>query len=108
MAVDRTHNPQRGPAQALLELLTEHPNLPHLNWSIPPNDTTLHANLLCSDARHAVTSWSQALGCDPWEPFTYEREGVPHTSQHIVTTWRDVNVTLSFYSSVAYQSVGVS
>ena len=96
MAVDRTHNPQRGPALALVELLNH--NLPAMRWDIA-QDGTLTGSLHQADTRDAVAAWSAFLEAKPTTPMTYTYNDELHSWQHMSSTWCDVKLWLAFYSS---------
>ena len=55
-------NPQLGPATALVQLLTEHPELPSVSWDIQSGDRpVLHGHVHRGDMG-ALRSYAEALG----------------------------------------------
>jgi hypothetical protein len=98
--IQPTHNPQHGPARALLELLTEYPELPQLSWNINIADSDLRGELYGPEAPAAFAAWAAALEAKPWEPLTFWADnGELLTSHRFATTWRNVRVSVGFYSS---------
>lgn len=97
MSLKPTHNPQRGPAQALLELLTEHPELPSLTWNIA-SDGILRGNLHGADVHDVAQLWAGTLGYDLDGPFGYRFPSASRAFQAIHMVWRDVELYLGFYS----------
>lgn len=93
-----THNPQRGAARALLELLTEYPQLPALKWDIA-NDGVLRGHLHGDDVNSEAQAWANALGYEMAAPFGYRYNNADRAFQTIHLVWRDVQLSLSFYSN---------
>lgn len=92
-----THNPQRGPVRALLELLAEHPELPALKWDIA-NDGVLRGYLHGTDVNSEAKAWADALSYEMAAPFGYRYNDADRAFQSIHMVWRDVQLSLSFYS----------
>jgi hypothetical protein len=95
--IQPTHNPQRGPARALLEILTEHPELPALTWGITA-DGVLRGHVMDIDATGAAHAWASMLGYNLDAPFGYRWNDADRALQSIHTMWRDVPVELTFHS----------
>lgn len=88
---------QLSAATALVQLLTEQPDLHKAAWRIPsdgPFAGTLRGSLTSDvDVRPAVAAWAYVLGATPREvPFAFE--DVEQVEYSLETVWRDVPVTL--------------
>jgi hypothetical protein len=101
--IQPTQNPQHGPARALLELLSEHPELPELSWNIDVADRTLYA----TGNRDALAAWAVVLGVEPMKPLTFKlSSGEPLTSYRLVADWRGVKVSVGFYAPASADLAG--
>lgn len=93
----RNPNPQLGPAMALVQLLSEHPELPRLDWRIAP--VGFYGGALqgdCSireDARPVVEAWLQVLGGSVTET-TFTHHDEPMRAFGMTAYWQDVRVEL--------------
>lgn len=96
-----THNPQLTAARALVELLTQHPDLPHVAWHISDTDDALSGSVLGADNRALFAAYVSALGGEPHKPTTFDRQGRARVGEWLFTTWRNVPVSLSVSSDAA-------
>jgi hypothetical protein len=104
-------NPQLGPAAALVQLLTEYPDLPRLAWrvsEIDPLSDTLHGSGgRDSDPRSVIEPWAQVLGAEVRRtPFTFE--GVECLEFRVETDWRDVRVRIVLSCPASVLAVAVA
>lgn len=85
-------NPQLGPATALVQLLTEHPELPAVSWDIQIGDRpVLHGHIHYGDM-DALRVYAEALGGSIRPVRDFELAGRPVRSHYLTTVWRDVPV----------------
>ena len=89
--------PQNGAATALVQLLTENPSLPVIDWRIDAagvlrgvahNDTV--------DMRAVVARYAAALGGEPSE-LCYQHDGRELASVQLTAVWRDVTIKVTGY-----------
>jgi len=90
-------NPQLGAATALVQLLTEYPELRRLDWRVASNGFfagALAGDLLMrEDARPIVAAWRVVLGGTVREnAVTFK--GEERCAFHVEARWRDVRVDL--------------
>lgn len=100
--IQPTHNPQAGPARALLELLTEHPELPVMNWQILGNGAlmgSLHG-LGRADLDTEVAAWAEFLNTKA-SGVSYLFEQEMRSFRSLYATWRDIGLSLAFYAPAA-------
>lgn len=86
--------PQLGAALALVQLLTEHPQLPHASWSVTEDSSTLHGHIHQASFT-ALGQFAGVLGGSvrPGRDFPIAGEMKrPHT---LYSTWRDVPVSVT-------------
>lgn len=90
MNVDRI--PQLGPAVALVQLLTEYPELPVATWTV--EDTgSLHGHLH-SQSFAELDSYAALMGGSVRPGRDYEFRGQLVRPHRLATKWRDVEVSL--------------
>lgn len=82
-------NPQHGPALALLQLLTEHPELPTLRWGIGPDGHLSGAAFELDDLQATVDAFTRVLGGKA-SPSLHDKDGVTWMSVSFWPVWRDV------------------
>lgn len=109
MQPTRSPIPQLGPVLVLQALLTEHPELPPMHWSLDA-DGRISGSLGNTDRlndlpgvslRTVIEAYARALGTVADEPTRYGRDGKHHVSQHIRTTWRGVPLHLAVFSKLS-------
>ncbi|PYC83426.1 hypothetical protein C7C46_08805 [Streptomyces tateyamensis] len=110
MKPTRQNHPQSGPAIALAQLITEHPQLPMLNWTLHRKGNlrgALHrvtpAAAMEPTARDVLAAWAETLNASPTPPMTFWSSGDDQTlvAQHVLTTWRDVVVEIAIYAPLS-------
>lgn len=98
-------NPQLGPATALVQLLTEHPELPEMFWTFNPGgwwSGSLHEATI--DARAVMAQFVAVVGGEPHEmtrPAKEDESGTERFSTVLHVTWRDVHLYLSMSCDAA-------
>ncbi|MDX3398389.1 hypothetical protein [Streptomyces sp. ME01-18h] len=97
--------PQLGPSTALVQLLSEHPELAPATWRID-RDGLLSGTVAYNadfDVRPAMAAYADVLGAVLHEqPVTHQ--GETHATFHVFATWRDVQVNV--WASCAAAAVG--
>ncbi|WP_108990394.1 hypothetical protein [Streptomyces coelicoflavus] len=87
--------PQLGPSTALVQLISEHPELAPATWRID-RDGLLSGTVAYNadfDVRPAMAAYADVLGAVLHEtPVAYE--GETHATFHIFAKWRDVQVNV--------------
>ena len=97
--ITAAQHPQHGPALALAALLTEHPELPPLHWSIT-DDGVLRGSGHGPDQRGTIGAYVTVLGGTPLPPSLFNFQHRQLVSEVLFTTWRDIPVTLALTSSI--------
>lgn len=89
-------SPQTGPATALAQLLTEHPELQRIRWSLEQDGMLLGtAMYLDVDVRPVMAAFAEVLGGTPYEStFTQDEDG-ERFSSYLSTVWRDVLLSVT-------------
>lgn len=85
-------------ATALAQLLTEHPELPLLHWTVAPSGWWSGSKYNGFDARAAMAAFVAVVGGTPHEMRRPAREGEPgeETFATVLNArWRDVDLYLS-------------
>jgi hypothetical protein len=101
--IQPTQNSQQAPARVLLDLLTEHPELPQLSWNIDAADTTLYA----TGNQTALAAWTAVLGVEPMKPLTFQlASGEQLTSHRLIADWRGVRISAGFYAPASADLAG--
>jgi hypothetical protein len=102
-------NPQIGPSTALVQLLTEHPELAPATWRID-RDGLLSGTVAYNaafDVRPAMAAYAEALGAKLHEqPVT--SNGEERLTFHVFATWRDVQVNVWASCAAAAASSAVA
>jgi hypothetical protein len=87
--------PQLGPATALVQLLTEHPELQRLRWSISPDGhLSGSAMTMAEDPRPAMAAYAAALGGKHMEFWPTDASVQQMFSIWLHVAWRDVELSL--------------
>lgn len=89
---------QLSAATALAQLLTEHPELPVLSWTVNPTGWWAGAKYDGFDARAAMAAFVAVVGGEPYEmrrPATEDEPGEERFSTILNARWRDVGLYLS-------------
>jgi hypothetical protein len=96
-------NKQLGPVLALQALLTEHPELPPLSWTVDPHGTLTGYghDYHGIDVRQALAAYADLLGGWPTAPNQYPCNDELMVFQHLDTVWQDVRVHITTYASIA-------
>jgi hypothetical protein len=97
MTSNPTHRNSRQlePALALVQLLTLHPELPHVDWTVPEDAASLNGRLWDAPA-DAMDAFVAALGGEIHDPWTNPKTGRVH--QTMTVAFQDVPVTITVYS----------
>lgn len=94
-----THcNPQLGAATALVQLQTEHPELPELFWTITLSGRLSGSRFNAFDARAAMHAFVAVVGGEPYEmrrPSKDDEPGETTFTTILDVTWRDVRLYLA-------------
>lgn len=84
-------SPQLGAAMALVQLLTEHPDLPHASWSVDQSTGILSGHI--HDATFdALTEYAWVLGGSVRADHDFPLQGRMMRPHRLITVWRDVPV----------------
>ncbi|MEC3993957.1 hypothetical protein VSR01_10550 [Actinacidiphila sp. DG2A-62] len=108
--MNTNRSPQTGPATALAQLLSEHPELPPIRWSLCPDGLLMGSAMrLETDARPVMAEFVAVLGGAPVEATSSSVQGDLIFSSWLHTTWRDVplSVTLGCAAELASAPVGL-
>lgn len=85
---------QASAATALVQLLTDHPELPPVSWDIQSGDRpVLHGHIHRGDM-DALRLYAEALGGSIRPVHDFDLGGRPVRSHYLTTVWRDVPVEL--------------
>jgi len=87
------HNPVLGSAMALVELVTEHPELPVPTWSHGTISTSLHGHLHGAGFDE-LNAYAEVLGGSIAPGRDYEFNGQMMRPHYLNAVWRDVQVTV--------------
>ncbi|MFC8862704.1 hypothetical protein [[Kitasatospora] papulosa] len=96
-------HPQLGAATALVQLLSENPHLPMLDWSVPDGDGPLVGQVINDgvDMEPLIAAYEQVLG-GRVSDFTYRRsDGEQRYSASLYATWRDIQILVRGTCSAA-------
>ncbi|MFG3085065.1 hypothetical protein [Streptomyces parvulus] len=96
--------PQLGPATALVQLLTEHPELQSAGWSIDSVNATLHGHLH-EGGMAALAAYADVLGGAVKSGHEYTFQGQRLRSHRLSVVWRDVLVEVAAALPVAESAV---
>lgn len=89
--MSKVASPQQSPATALAQLIAEHPELPHMFWTITPDGHLTGSTYGVDDAGSIVRQVAAVLGGAPYShDYTGASDGRVRPSQHLNTRWRDV------------------
>lgn len=97
-------NPQHGPALALAELITEHPELPRLTWSMTSCGHLSGSKFDLPDVDAAARLFVAVLGGTPLVSRHVSARGVPQVSFRLWPVWRDVQVFITLGGPVVAES----
>ncbi|NUS79128.1 MAG: hypothetical protein HOV70_23415 [Streptomyces sp.] len=93
--------PQLGPATALVQLLTEHPNLPAAEWSMGSVTAELRG-FVYGSGMEALALYADVLGGSiRAAQSTYEDQGRQVRAHRLSSVWRDVPVVVTVTLPVA-------
>lgn len=96
---------QVGPALALAQLLTEHPELHKLRWSLSPDGHLSGSHMtMAEDPRPAMAAYTAALGGTAMEFWPMDASEHQMFSIYLPVTWRDVELSLWMGCPVALAS----
>lgn len=95
---------QLSAATALVQLLTEHPELSDAGWSIGSVLPELHG-FVHADSLTALTAYQDVLGGDVYAANCYEHLGRTMRRHVLNTVWRDVPVEVVVALPVAAEQV---
>lgn len=93
MNTKRIPSPQHAPAVALLELITEHPEL-RASWRLGDDGFFMGNRSVDSDGRAEMARFVAVFGGTPAEAVTDGDTGA-RWSSWLWTTWRDVELSLT-------------
>lgn len=85
------HDPQLGPALALVQLLTLHPELPRVDWTVSSDAEGLTGTLLDAPAG-AMDAFVAALDGEAHEPWMNPKTG--RVSRVLDATFQDVRISV--------------
>lgn len=102
--------PQLGPAVVLAQLISEHPELPPVEWNIRIHDGALHGvHYLADEPFELLRMYAEVLGGsirpEPTENYTSGTRG-EREMHELSARWRDVRIVVRVAVTVA--SVAVS
>ncbi|MEU3282140.1 hypothetical protein [Streptomyces antibioticus] len=83
-------NPQTGPLTALAQLLSEHPELPPLDWSVTASGFLHGAWSGDEDVRPLIDAYAAVLGGEPSD-YSYTRSGGRRAGFALKAVWRDIS-----------------
>lgn len=98
MKTNPIRSPQHGPAVALVELLTEHPELPALDWSLRPNGNLTGYLYDLPNLDAVVRDFMAVLGGTTLPSEHTTDMGARWFAVQIFATWRDVEVHITLGS----------
>ncbi|MFC8424008.1 hypothetical protein ACFUN7_24540 [Streptomyces sp. NPDC057236] len=97
--------PQLAPATALVQLLTEHPNLPAAEWSMSSVTAELRG-FVYGAGMEALALYADVLGGSiRAAKTTYEDRGQQVRAHRLSSVWRDVRVEVTVALPVAAEAV---
>ncbi|MEU1494331.1 hypothetical protein ABZ456_29270 [Streptomyces sp. NPDC005776] len=93
MIQNLTPQPQLGAALALVQLLTENPHLPMLDWYLPDTEGPLSGVVLNDtvDMQPVIAAYAEVLGGELYE-FEYDGTTGRMYSATLSVQWRDVTI----------------
>jgi hypothetical protein len=88
---DNPSSPQRGPADALAELIRDHPELPHMFWTISPDGHLTGSAYGVEWVDPVAAEFVAVLGGVPYEhEYKGASDGRVRPALHLNACWRDV------------------
>lgn len=93
--------PQLGPATALVQLLTEHPNLPAAEWSMSSVVSELRGFVYGGGMAELAVYADVLGGSVAAAQSTYEDQGQQVRAHRLSSVWRDVSVVITVTLPVA-------
>jgi hypothetical protein len=95
-----TPSRQLGPVLALTELLTLHPELPPLNWTVTEHGVLIgHGyDFDGSDMAATLAAYAEILGGELGEPHHYQVKGAARASRHLRVVFQDVQVDVTVHA----------
>ncbi|MER6607321.1 hypothetical protein ABT282_15765 [Streptomyces sp. NPDC000927] len=102
--------PQLGAATALVQLLTENPHLPLLDWSLPEDGGPLMGVVVNAsvDMRPVIDAYAAVLGGRVRELEFVGSAGGRMYSASLYVTWRDVRIQVKGICSAATHTMAVA
>lgn len=101
-------NRQLTSATALAQLLTDHPELPALDWTINKRGVLTGSQFGVEDLPSLTEEITGVLGGTSHESwFTSGKDGLPHPVVHVDAVWRDVPVALTLGGAAPAVAAGL-
>ncbi|KPL29096.1 hypothetical protein JI76_28685 [Streptomyces anulatus] len=102
--------PQLGAATALVQLLSENPRLPLLDWSIADDALPLSGTCLNDgvDMGPVIAAYAEVLGGTVREIEFVSADGARMYSASVAATWRDVRVIVRGTCAASVHTVAVA
>ncbi|MEV0915463.1 hypothetical protein AB0I93_14480 [Streptomyces sp. NPDC049967] len=95
--------PQLGAAMALVQLLTEFPDLPHASWSVDQSTGILSGHIH-NATFDALTEYASMLGGSVRPGHDFPMQGRMMRPHNLHTVWRDVQVGVTVVLPVPVQT----
>ncbi|WP_159027662.1 hypothetical protein [Streptomyces sp. NRRL S-1896] len=83
---------QLGPAMALVQLLSEHPELPMASWDVGQHFARLEGTLHGPSALEELSRYADVIGGETETEGEFVTVGVAYRTHRLATRWRDVPV----------------
>ncbi|MEU3219985.1 hypothetical protein [Streptomyces sp. NPDC006971] len=101
--------PQLGAATALVQLLSENPHLPLLDWTLPEDGGPLSGVVVNPgvDMRPVVGAYAEVLGGEVRELEFVGSAGLMYSASLFVT-WRDVRIQVKGICAAAVHAMAVA
>ncbi|MFF4662002.1 hypothetical protein [Streptomyces sp. NPDC001282] len=101
--------PQLGAATALVQLLTENPHLPLLDWTLPEDGGPLVGVIVnpSVDMRPVVGAYAEVLGGEVRELEFVGSEGRMYSAS-LYVTWRDARIQVKGICSATTRAMAVA
>ncbi|WP_326768586.1 hypothetical protein OG978_32345 [Streptomyces sp. NBC_01591] len=102
-------SPQLGAATALVQLLSENPHLPMLDWTLPEGGAPLMGAIVDAgvDMRPVVAAYAEVLGGTIRELEFIGSAGLMYSAS-LYVTWRDVRIQVKAICSVSACTMAVA
>ena len=107
--VNNKPSPQLGAATALVQLLSENPHLPMLDWTLPEDGGPLAGVVVNAgvDMRPVVDQYAAVLGGEVRE-FEFVGSAGRMYSASLYVTWRDVRIQVKGICAAAAHTMAVA